>query len=287
MYNYKFNGQEWQDELGLNMTAMDFRQYDNATGRFVSIDKLSEKNYYQSPYQFANNNPILSADPTGLDDIIININWDTVQSGTQIIPLYTQNDINNAEGDIWIRNEETGEVQWFDGNGAQAQAAANQYWGFFDSGGKTTNLGSSFFGTKGETFSDFTQIQNEQLKYLEYASNKLNKMAGAKTNENITYEFLVSLVKGTKFGNSAEKNSDLLGVIWDYGGADYTQGKMPKNVLTKTLFRGLDTYLSSQDLGRGSDRLSNQRANDVNIFKTAIMPLINNSVLFQINLHQF
>jgi hypothetical protein len=27
---FKYNGQEFQDELELNMTAVDFRQYDNA-----------------------------------------------------------------------------------------------------------------------------------------------------------------------------------------------------------------------------------------------------------------
>ncbi|WP_415782702.1 RHS repeat-associated core domain-containing protein, partial [Flavobacterium jumunjinense] len=37
-YNYKYNGQEWQSELGLNVTAMDYRQYDPAIGRFNSID---------------------------------------------------------------------------------------------------------------------------------------------------------------------------------------------------------------------------------------------------------
>jgi RHS repeat-associated protein len=64
---YRFNGQEYQSELGLNITAMDYRQYDNAIGRFNCLDKLSEMNYEQSPYHFANNNPVLFSDPTGLD----------------------------------------------------------------------------------------------------------------------------------------------------------------------------------------------------------------------------
>jgi len=90
------------------MTAMDFRQYDNAIGRFVSSDALSEINYSQSPYHFANNNPVFFSDPTGLDDIIININWDTVISGTTITPLYSQNDINNAVGDLYLTNQQGG-----------------------------------------------------------------------------------------------------------------------------------------------------------------------------------
>jgi RHS repeat-associated protein len=63
---YKYNGQELQEELGLNMTAMDYRQYDNALGRFNSIDALSEMSYSTSPFVFAYNNPIFWADPSGL-----------------------------------------------------------------------------------------------------------------------------------------------------------------------------------------------------------------------------
>jgi RHS repeat-associated protein len=63
---YRYNGQEWQDELGLNMTAMDFRQYDNAIGRFVARDPLAELSYSQTPYHFANNSAVNYSDPSGL-----------------------------------------------------------------------------------------------------------------------------------------------------------------------------------------------------------------------------
>ncbi|MEI7510419.1 MAG: RHS repeat-associated core domain-containing protein, partial [Flavobacterium sp.] len=64
--NYKYNGKEYQDELGLNITAMDFRQYDNAIGRFTVIDPLAEQDFGNSPYAFAGNNPALYGDPSGL-----------------------------------------------------------------------------------------------------------------------------------------------------------------------------------------------------------------------------
>uniref|UniRef100_UPI0032B4C9CF RHS repeat domain-containing protein n=1 Tax=Flavobacterium adhaerens TaxID=3149043 RepID=UPI0032B4C9CF len=63
---YKYNGKELQDELGLNVTAMDFRQYDNALGRFNSIDALSEMSFSTSPFAFARNNPVFWMDPSGL-----------------------------------------------------------------------------------------------------------------------------------------------------------------------------------------------------------------------------
>src|SRR5690606_10792698 len=39
-FQYKYNGKEFQDELNLNVTAMDFRQYDNALGRFNAMDPV-------------------------------------------------------------------------------------------------------------------------------------------------------------------------------------------------------------------------------------------------------
>ena len=68
-YQYKYNGKEWQDELGLNVTAMDFRQYDNALGRFMNPDALSELAPMHTPYRFGFNNPVYWSDPTGLYEL--------------------------------------------------------------------------------------------------------------------------------------------------------------------------------------------------------------------------
>ncbi len=65
-YNYKYNGKELQDELGLNMIAMDRRQYDPAIGRFNVIDPLSELAPMHNPYRFGFNNPVYWSDPSGL-----------------------------------------------------------------------------------------------------------------------------------------------------------------------------------------------------------------------------
>ena len=65
-YQYKFNHREWQGELGLNVTAMDFRQYDPAIGRFNVIDVMTDIMPSLSPYRFAFNNPILWNDPSGM-----------------------------------------------------------------------------------------------------------------------------------------------------------------------------------------------------------------------------
>src|SRR5690554_3077420 len=45
---------------------MDFRQYDNALGRFLNPDRLAELAPNLTPYRFAFNNPNYWSDPTGL-----------------------------------------------------------------------------------------------------------------------------------------------------------------------------------------------------------------------------
>jgi RHS repeat-associated protein len=63
---FKYNGQEYQDELELNMTAMDFRQYDSGLGRFHGVDLLAELAPSITPYRFGFNNPVYFSDPSGL-----------------------------------------------------------------------------------------------------------------------------------------------------------------------------------------------------------------------------
>lgn len=65
-YKVKFNGQPLEDELGLNVTAMDWRQYDQAIGRFMGIDALAEMMPSITPNHFGYNNPVFWADPSGL-----------------------------------------------------------------------------------------------------------------------------------------------------------------------------------------------------------------------------
>jgi RHS repeat-associated protein len=64
-YQYKYNGKEWQDELGLNMYDMDMRQYDPAIARWVVQDPVVH--HSMSPYNAFDNNPVFWADPSGAD----------------------------------------------------------------------------------------------------------------------------------------------------------------------------------------------------------------------------
>lgn len=68
-YKYKFQGQERQDELGLNWDSFKYRNYDYAIGRFIGIDPLAEKYSYQSPYNFSENQVIAYRELEGLEKV--------------------------------------------------------------------------------------------------------------------------------------------------------------------------------------------------------------------------
>ena len=70
-YRYGFNGKEKDKNIG-SLTDYDygFRIYNPAIGKFLSVDPLTQKYPYYSPYHFASNNPIITIDIDGLESSI-------------------------------------------------------------------------------------------------------------------------------------------------------------------------------------------------------------------------
>gem|GEM_PF-7085898 len=70
-YRYGFNGKEEDDEVKGDGNQQDYgmRIYDTRLGRFLSVDPLSKKFPYYTPYQYAGNKPIWCVDLDGLEDL--------------------------------------------------------------------------------------------------------------------------------------------------------------------------------------------------------------------------
>jgi RHS repeat-associated protein len=64
-YKYKYNGKESKEELGLDWYDYGARNFDASLGRWFGVDGLAEKYLSNSPYHYANNNPVLNYDVDG------------------------------------------------------------------------------------------------------------------------------------------------------------------------------------------------------------------------------
>lgn len=78
-YQYKYNGKEFQGELGLNLYDYGARNYDPAIGRWMNMDQLAEKYNDIGPYVYAANMPTIAIDPDG-NEIIFIVKKDNAKS---------------------------------------------------------------------------------------------------------------------------------------------------------------------------------------------------------------
>ncbi len=106
-YNYKYNGKELQDELGLNMYDYGARNYDPALGRWMNVDPKAELLEMSSPYVYALNCPVIYLDKDGELPILINgqVSSDSERGdasywGAEIIATIQGSGIANPGGQI-------------------------------------------------------------------------------------------------------------------------------------------------------------------------------------------
>ncbi len=73
-YRYGFNGKENDNEVKGEGNQQDYgmRIYDTRLGRFLSVDPLTQKYPWYTPYQFAGNRPIIAIDVDGLEPHDVN-----------------------------------------------------------------------------------------------------------------------------------------------------------------------------------------------------------------------
>mgnify|MGYP006154363069 CR=1 FL=1 len=100
-YKYKYNGKEYQDELGLNFYDFGFRNYNPSIGRWMNIDPLAERRYELTTYNYVQNSPMFRFDPNGLTDFTLNKKTGEVK----------QIGIKNNEPDRILKTNSKGEVK--------------------------------------------------------------------------------------------------------------------------------------------------------------------------------
>jgi RHS repeat-associated protein len=66
-YRYGFNGKEDDKESNTGYQNYGMREYDKKTGRFISVDPLTKKYPWLTPYQFSGNTPIQATDLDGAE----------------------------------------------------------------------------------------------------------------------------------------------------------------------------------------------------------------------------
>lgn len=104
VYRFGFNGKENDNEVKGTGNQQDYgmRIYDPRLGRFLSIDPLTKSFPQLSPYQFADNNPILNIDLDGLEPLNSNIKFSGSTARPQILSQNAVNVLNSIVKDVGL-----------------------------------------------------------------------------------------------------------------------------------------------------------------------------------------
>ena len=114
---YKYNGKEYIESHGYDTYDYGFRGYYATIGRFTSIDPLTERTPWQSPYTYANNNWIKLIDYAGLfgmDKDAFASNFTVVNKDYKVI---YHDDDNGTGVYMWLGDDdfelgENGSIPW-------------------------------------------------------------------------------------------------------------------------------------------------------------------------------
>jgi len=92
-YRYGFNGKENDNDIENGAQDYGMRIYNSGLGRFMSVDPLTEKYPYLTPYQFASDRPIDGIDLDGLEFFP-----STTSSDDGLIPFYSPSSSSSSSG---------------------------------------------------------------------------------------------------------------------------------------------------------------------------------------------
>jgi RHS repeat-associated protein len=198
IYKYKFNEQERQEELGLNMYDMPFRDYDPAVARWTGIDPVVD--FDRTPYGAHNGNPVFWADPSGANAEFdrwvsgVESDWAAIDAGANPFEVFFNrmmsdqqhnNAIKRAFNVLKAIGKATG------GGGPIPDDAIEVSEGVIVPDGEI-----SFVGLTGEQLKEFRIIQEDSDKFIIPTNNTIYTGDGfyqrGVTNSNNQYWYKVS-----------------------------------------------------------------------------------------------
>lgn len=112
-YKYKYQGQERQDELGLNWDSFKWRNYDYAIGRFMNIDPLAPDFPQWSPYVFSGNLVTISKELEGMEpEFLINSNGKLTSGVVTLMNAAYGYSTSSLKNSTWIINTDSRVRAW-------------------------------------------------------------------------------------------------------------------------------------------------------------------------------
>jgi RHS repeat-associated protein len=245
-----YNGKELQDELGLNWHDYGGRNYDTALGRWMNIDPLAEKFYYDSPYVYTTNNPIYYIDPDGKE-------WVPGKDGEAI--TYSE----DKNGNIVVSENATDDTKQIvkSINESGSSTAKQQFKNISDSEGKVNLVvNKTDTGSNGMTLYGYHQPHDSSGNALNWnvESQQFDGKADVFTNSdgNLTYKEATITVYEKKFSDNKLENG--LIVRNTFGVVDFpSKSDMMAGTFAHEVFHNLDQMTIEAVIDRGNQVQNN------------------------------
>lgn len=134
--NYKYNGMELQDDVKYKNYDFGWRHYDPTIGRFIKVDRFSEKYYKLSNFSYAANNPVYFVDVQGDSINVSNVVKYDVKNKTSYLQTLIK-DLESQTG-LTISQNSKGQLIYKKDNDGNAIVST-----YIDAEGNTKQSGSS------------------------------------------------------------------------------------------------------------------------------------------------